>query len=485
MLITKIFKQWFLEFFMLFFAYLIHFIKNCYKNNFWTEKSEKPLKEVTKNYIQVLNFTEMYWLEISRKIYIFSCLLNSDADQLTCLLVKPKGLSLDTIDSPFEERLGNFFNYPNLFFKIAFFQLYNNAYNYYNLATTVNEGVLKGSLNVFSGRLQTRLNQTLNSFKNWRFLLKNFNWFVEKRFDILKSHNTYYAVNLEYVTIRYSAKSEDAFRRSMLIGAETFGFQQFSYLNSEQMDWFFDLDELKLCKELTKDNHFCSSLLQVLFETDKIQPVFKLRDTIIEPIKEKDELAKLTFIRTNTYLVLDKQTQTLRWRVTLPAFRNNLDSRKRNILVFMVLTSLEQAESGYKEVALEMATLEADSICSKTAHGKFHYNIFIKKEKDELSIRMLSFGERLDGSNLVWNDVKQEKSEDENSDERFFHTEFIKHFNGVVISVSELQPVIITSSDDSNNAKNFSNTIVDRKVVLLIFLGFIGIAILAFEVLRT
>ena len=176
--------------------YLVLPAGTTYKYNFWTEQSEKQLAKVFSYNPQTIKFGEKYWLEINGKIYVFSCLLKFGTNSFVCLLIKPRQLTLSNVDSLAEKEVSKFFNNPNLFFRIASFQICKqNSSTYYNLIVTTNEGPLWASLRLFSGVLEARITQILHSFVNWcDFLLY---------FDLLNKDNLHCAVYIEYLVTNY------------------------------------------------------------------------------------------------------------------------------------------------------------------------------------------------------------------------------------------------------------------------------------------
>ena len=468
---------------MLFYVLLTIFSKSCYKNNFWIEKNTNNMNEVITNNPHTLNFGEKYWLELNRRIYIFSCSINYDSNYLTCLLLKPSGLNLVSIDNFYEEQIPKFFNYLNLFFRVAICHVCPNGYSYYNIATTTSEGYLKGSVKVSLNELTVRLTRPLNRFNNLFASLENFNWFVEKRFYLLSGHSAEYAVNLEYLVTSYTGSSK--FITTTAIFTEAFGFKKCNYSGINQMIWFGALDEPEAQTEPIKEgdynhlDHF-QSPLQLFFETNTRWPIFLVEGEICEPIMEKDGLLKLNVNRIQTYLALEKETRLPKWRITIPTFYNEIERTDGEVLVFMLFSKLEQTKDGYREIMLESFSLTGESqlLSQDSKHNKIKCVVCVElKEGNELSMRMMLLGEKINDSKDVLYAIEYEGSEIKEVDKPFYNTEFIRYFNGVLLSSKKIKKGSKTDLSNSQ-IRHFSNMNDKIKLWLMILFGFTSLALL-------
>ena len=456
---------------MLFYSCFLSFIINDYKNTFWTEENEQQPNEVSQSVSQTLTFREKYWLEISDKIYLFTCFLNTTSDSVACLFIELRTLTRDKVDESLEENISALFDYPNLFFRIAFFPVYkDNTYSYNFLITA--EGVsMVGSLKVSTKSLEVKLTHKLNSFKNWRSLLKNLKLFTERRFDILTSHKTEYAVYLEYLVIRYVGSFEDKFIRIFLIFIKNFCFIQYKYSELFQICWFSLLEECQPQNDLVTDKlsfvlpNSSYVYFQVLLKANNSLPIFKVEEEVSKPIERKNWFFKLICIGTKTYLALDEETQIPKWRITIPIFVNNNSCKGHTFLIFIVFSKLEQAEISYKEMVLELMINTPAFVKDSSYHNKLKYKLSIGLEKHIVEVELREFGEIVNERTDSWYTLKTEKYSVTQWDTRLFYIDFVNHFNGTIITIENLEEQNFGLRKVRTNEKS------KEKLVLFIIIG--------------
>ena len=81
--------------------------------------------------------------------------------------------------------------------------------------------------------------------------------------------------------------------------------------------------------------------LQLVFGVDNLSPTFEILGETVEPIKKREDLQKLSFIGTKTYLALDEETKVPKWRATFPKFYNDFGQVSASVLVFMVFDAFD------------------------------------------------------------------------------------------------------------------------------------------------
>ena len=463
---------------MFFYILLVFSVKSCYKNNFWVETNEKQLKEVNENELQNLKFGEKYWFESSDERYIFSCSLNVDSSDFACLLIRQNYLLLCDLGIMPESTFSPFF-------RLASFQINKEKSIFYNLATKVEQEWLKGSLQISSNGLEARATHKLKSFKNLETFLTLFNWTLEKRFELLQKDKLYCVVYAEYLVINYISDYEEGFSRTEMVFLKTFCFEQHNYSDFNQVIWFSMLKRLMIKKGMFGDTYIYGlpynqkKILKICFEEDNYKPVFEIEGESVKPIEEKGEIRKMKLVGIKSYLVLEKESKTPRFRVTLPRFSNDFGQTNANVLVFMLFSGLNQIEDGYKEVALELLSIKEPELTFHSKCDKIYFHLSVKQTKDKLSIELTAVKEKLGVDRHVCHEIKCEELNSRNLDKEFFNTDFVKYFNGAIVTANKLEKIPGTNN---RGAKKSSNIKIETKVLLLV-LGFCVICSLVVLVL--
>ena len=288
--------------------------------------------------------------------------------------------------------------------------------------------------------------------------------------------NTYkgeYAIYLEYLVIHYLKGSEKSFLRIFLIFIETSCFKQHNYYGLLQICWFSLLEELQPQDGLVTDGvsfvlpNSSYVLFKVILKKNNHSPVFKVEEKVSKPIEKKDEFLKLPFVGTNTYLALDEETRVPKWQITLPILLNDKICEGQTVLVFVVFSNLERTENGYKEIALESMTNKPDFVLDSSNHNKLRYKLCIKFEKDILKVELQEFGQIVNEWTTSWYTLKTEKFGLNQLDARFFHLDFVKCFNGAVVTIKNL------NEQKTDLRKSRTNDKPKTKRVLFILLGLI------------
>ena len=457
--------------------FVLFSVIDCYRHYFWIETNDEPLTEVHKNKVQHLNFEEKYWFELNEEVYIFTCSLNIENNFFTCLLIRQNDLLQYDLGILSQPRFSVTFDISDSFFKIASFWIERKIATYYNLSAMIRKKVLKGSFVYSLSGLNAQFTQKLNLVKRKQSFPNEFYWHIEKRFELLQKDELHCAVYAEYLFIDSCGDSEERFSMSEVILMKTLCSNQCTWPGTKQMVQVSMLEEIVVQKGFNGDKHVYGlphntyPILQVCFKPDRLSPVFEIYSTVVEPIQERDDLQKLTFVGTKTYLALDRETQVPKWRVTLPIFYNDFGQPNAEVLVFMVFFAIDQTENGYRDFAFEKLSFTTNTQKIYSKYGKIYFKVSVNQTDENLSIDLLMSKEKVNKENSLYYEVKCEKPKKKDLDREMFSTDFVKYFNGTIISANKLKKVSEYSSKEKT-IKGSSNINSKTKALLLVFFCF-------------